>query len=474
MLLPTLLLILLQQSHGIPVGDSKHQENVPSQANPKIPELVKHALNQVNKIRRSHNLAPLCLNESLQKSAEEQSRWMVSSGRFEHASDQEFVNRIERHQYKNYNKVSENIATHTVGKGQSGCFGHKSKVLAAINPTKSAEYVTLCQWYFSKGHLKNMLDPNVNQVGIAMVEGKYRGLPAYYWTQNFGNSPNPCWRSPKQVKPILKAPQKPKIRTASLRSKREAQPFDGMKSTFQQSFRPSHMFSRIAKTEESDDTAESMPQVTRLHSPSHALNSIRGASKAVAHADQSSQPPESETRDQETIPQEPTSELKSADEGADTIGSASESDGKNEGEGQQGETSPQDPMSSSESDSLASQPLPSDLSSETSTLSQQHQPGTESAPHVAHPRKKCRRRPAAPKSEPFSSPHVPRESETNLTPEPKSNPSQSPASDSQTSPPQNVPNVNDAASSSLPVDEDQMNNLLSHHNPFDSNPLSNA
>ncbi|ORZ35658.1 CAP domain-containing protein [Catenaria anguillulae PL171] len=148
---------------------------------------IKFALDQLNTLRASKGLRPLCLNKALQDSAQAHSDWMA---RQRHPTHFNTFQRMERYGYPGNTLRAENIAVNMNGNAGSNCFGYAPRVRDALT---SAAYATNCAWFSSTdGHFENMMNPDFNQVGIAYSIGDYRGRSSYYWTQNFGRSSQPC------------------------------------------------------------------------------------------------------------------------------------------------------------------------------------------------------------------------------------------------------------------------------------------
>ncbi|KAI9222968.1 CAP domain-containing protein [Blastocladiella britannica] len=153
-----------------------------------VPEVIKYALQQLNDIRASKGLQPLCINPQLQASAQDQSNWMAKTGDMDHRPDT--FDRFSQYGYAQNVARAENIAVNMPGVSKGNCFGKASQSVSDL--MTSAGYTTACAWYNSPGHYANMMTPEFNQVGIAYTQGKWSGRDSYYWTQDFGRSNLPC------------------------------------------------------------------------------------------------------------------------------------------------------------------------------------------------------------------------------------------------------------------------------------------
>ncbi|ORZ41724.1 hypothetical protein BCR44DRAFT_52268 [Catenaria anguillulae PL171] len=143
-----------------------------------VPPSTEYALEQLNKIRAANGLKPVCINKSLQASAQAHADWMARTGQHKHAPDT--FQRMERYGYPGNTLRAENIAVNQNGVSDYNCFGYGPRV-ADVNT--SAAYTTNCAWYTSQGHKDNMLTRDFNQVGIAYAKGTWAGRESYFWVQ---------------------------------------------------------------------------------------------------------------------------------------------------------------------------------------------------------------------------------------------------------------------------------------------------
>ncbi|MBD1859810.1 CAP domain-containing protein [Leptolyngbya sp. FACHB-1624] len=111
-----------------------------------------------NQQRAQFGLAPLSLNLTLNDVAEKHSQDMAGNNYFSHQGrdGSQPWDRMRAEGY-NYSRAAENIA-----------FGQ---------PT-AQDVVTA--WMNSPGHRQNILDPNLQEIGVGYYDG--------YWTQNFGTA----------------------------------------------------------------------------------------------------------------------------------------------------------------------------------------------------------------------------------------------------------------------------------------------
>ena len=136
-------------------------------ANENLDEIAREVTRLVNLERKARGLAPLALNPHLMKSAQFHARYMADSDCFAHRCPDEpdLVVRAGNAGYE-FRMISENIAS-------------------AMNDPAEAVRV----WMTSEGHRRNILDPDMREIGVGFVllnedGGKQRSRQ--YWVQNFG------------------------------------------------------------------------------------------------------------------------------------------------------------------------------------------------------------------------------------------------------------------------------------------------
>jgi uncharacterized protein YkwD len=132
-------------------------------------------LQQLNKVRAEHHLAPLALSAALTASSAQHSREMAVDGYFEHASHDGtvFWKRIDRWYPQagfHYWSVGENL-------------------LWASPDVDPAAALKL--WMNSPEHRANILSPRWHQIGVAAVHvadapGTFQGQPVTIITTDFG------------------------------------------------------------------------------------------------------------------------------------------------------------------------------------------------------------------------------------------------------------------------------------------------
>jgi uncharacterized protein YkwD len=133
-------------------------QTAPPTSSPGFGTFEQQVFDLTNQQRAQFGLAPLTLNLTLNDVAEKHSQDMATRNYFSHQglNGSQPWDRMRAEGY-NYSRAAENIA-----------FGQ---------PTPQ-DVVT--GWMNSAGHRRNILDPNLKDLGV----GYYNG----YWTQNFGTA----------------------------------------------------------------------------------------------------------------------------------------------------------------------------------------------------------------------------------------------------------------------------------------------
>jgi uncharacterized protein YkwD len=122
-----------------------------------------------NRFRRLHGIGELKLNPELGKSAREFADYLAKTDKFSHTADgRQPAQRVAAAGY-DYCIVAENIAWEFNSAG----FG-----------TRELAQTLLTGWKNSPGHRRNLLDPDVTEVGIAAARSEKTGR--YYAVQDFG------------------------------------------------------------------------------------------------------------------------------------------------------------------------------------------------------------------------------------------------------------------------------------------------
>jgi uncharacterized protein YkwD len=137
-------------------------------AAPNLEKAVASIVDQTNKLRKETGLAPVTSNDKLAAAAEYFAKFMADSGKYGHEADGQLPSdRATKHGYQ-YALINENIAW------QSNSEGFTTEKLADGFEKG---------WENSPEHRKNMLDPDVLDIGVAIAkasDGKY------YAVQMFG------------------------------------------------------------------------------------------------------------------------------------------------------------------------------------------------------------------------------------------------------------------------------------------------
>ena len=134
-----------------------------------IQQFKDHVFELVNQERVKANMQPLKYNPLLEQAAQNHSNDMNMRNFYSHTSldGKTPINRIKATGYLNNNRsyrAAENIA-----------LGHHS-------PKQ-----VMGGWMRSTGHRKNILNPELKEIGIGVTKNKNRnGYSGYYWVQNFG------------------------------------------------------------------------------------------------------------------------------------------------------------------------------------------------------------------------------------------------------------------------------------------------
>jgi uncharacterized protein YkwD len=158
-----------QRSHG---HTSQHAapaaENV-SRPSPDLARVVRGILRRTNEFRRQHGRRELKRNADLTRAAQYFADYLARKDKFSHTADgDEPWERTEKFGY-DYCIVAENIAY------RYSSAGFSSRELARG---------FMKGWKKSPGHRKNLLDPDVYEIGIGVARSSKNGR--YYAAQDFG------------------------------------------------------------------------------------------------------------------------------------------------------------------------------------------------------------------------------------------------------------------------------------------------
>lgn len=148
----------VQSSSSAPLETAPNPAPVQSSPNSAFGAFEQQVFDLTNQQRAQFGVAPLTLNLTLNDVAEKHSQDMAVNRYFSHQGrdGSQPWDRMKAGGYS-YSRAAENIA-----------FGQ---------PTPQ-DVVTA--WMNSSGHRKNILDPNLKEIGVGYHEG--------YWTQNFGTA----------------------------------------------------------------------------------------------------------------------------------------------------------------------------------------------------------------------------------------------------------------------------------------------
>ena len=134
-------------------------------------------LELINEERISRGLDPLEINNRLNEASEDHSAWMLETGTFSHQGENgsSHRERIEdaRYALEGSWRTAENIGWQSE-RGAPGIEDDVRDIHAALMA--------------SPGHRANLLNPELEDIGIGIEEGGFRGFEAVMITQNFGTS----------------------------------------------------------------------------------------------------------------------------------------------------------------------------------------------------------------------------------------------------------------------------------------------
>ena len=155
---------------------------------------VQTLLQDTNEVRQEHGLAPLKLNQTLSKAAEQKAQHMFKEDYWAHISPSgvkpwDFI----LNQGYDYTFAGENLAKN---------FMESDQVVEA--------------WYESPTHRENLLSANYNEIGFAVVNGVLNGYETTLVVQMFGTS-----RTPSYVASVSNPPSVPA--TANIESELQPQ-----------------------------------------------------------------------------------------------------------------------------------------------------------------------------------------------------------------------------------------------------------
>jgi uncharacterized protein YkwD len=131
--------------------------------------VARHIIERTNRFRRSHKLPEVKVNQLLTETAREFADFMAETEKYGHDADGSLPHeRAARHKYE-YCVLAENIA-YQRGFGDFSATGLASFLVNA--------------WRASPGHRKNLLDPDVTEIGVGLSVSENSG--SLYAVQMFG------------------------------------------------------------------------------------------------------------------------------------------------------------------------------------------------------------------------------------------------------------------------------------------------
>jgi uncharacterized protein YkwD len=154
------------QAEGRHAPDSKQPA---SDRNPDLAETGKLIADETNQFRREHGLVELKVNDDLHAAARYFARFMARTDKYGHTADgKQPWDRTADHGYESC-MIAENIAWEYNSAGFS---------------TRGLADALVRAWEDSPPHRKNMLDPDLREIGVAVAHSEKTGR--YYAVQDFG------------------------------------------------------------------------------------------------------------------------------------------------------------------------------------------------------------------------------------------------------------------------------------------------
>jgi uncharacterized protein YkwD len=176
-----LLIVLLVVAFGQRVlcaqtEEQDKQDSIPATAPPEIlssPEELNEAASEIikltNEFRQEEKLPPVTIHPKLAETADYFVNYMATEYKYGHKADGKTPSERAKKYGYDYCLLTENIAY------QYSSFG--------FSPAEVAERFTTA-WKESPDHRKNMLDPDVTELGVAVGQSKKTGY--YFAVQMFG------------------------------------------------------------------------------------------------------------------------------------------------------------------------------------------------------------------------------------------------------------------------------------------------
>lgn len=144
----------------------------------KASSVERQMLDLINAERSKHGLASLVLDLRLNAAAEDHSRWLLEVDAFSHTgkggSDPGDRMRDAGFEFSGSWTWTENVAWRTDQKGPDGLEDGVASLHRMLMD--------------SPGHRANILNPDVEAIGIGVERGEYRGSDAVFATQNFART----------------------------------------------------------------------------------------------------------------------------------------------------------------------------------------------------------------------------------------------------------------------------------------------
>jgi uncharacterized protein YkwD len=174
LLIPCLLLSgvslgqVSEENAGVRIEPQPNQ-SVKPESSPDLAEAAADIVKRTNDFRRDQDRETLDVNPKLEETARYFADFMARTDRYGHRADGKSPAERASHHGYDFCMISENIAYQFSSAG----FATEELVKTAVEG-----------WKQSPGHRKNMLDPAVTEIGVALAYGEQSGN--YYAVQMFG------------------------------------------------------------------------------------------------------------------------------------------------------------------------------------------------------------------------------------------------------------------------------------------------
>lgn len=157
------------EEHNVETISSQELGPYRPEHRPKIDDVERLIRQLTNQFRQDEGLSVVESNDKLQQTAQKFAQYMARTDRYGHTADGQRPSQRAKEQKYDYCLISENIAY------QFRTSGYPTEELAE-------QFVT--GWKNSPPHRKNMVDPDVTQIGVGVAQSEKTG--AYYAVQMFG------------------------------------------------------------------------------------------------------------------------------------------------------------------------------------------------------------------------------------------------------------------------------------------------